>query len=299
MTKRIIVALCFVAALVLALPITVSADVIPEPSNSFYTRNSSNCVPLQRSFYANGADGCVSLRAEPGSASEVAVFENGSELFIMFTYNKRGVIWGVTEVFETRQSGWIPMDDLLLVYDYISFEEDYHDELYVFSGTYEVLAAITDLIFWTWPGSGEIDRILEARWRNSPEHEIAFLEGEKPAYKDAEGREWVFIPYLFGRTNAWICLDDPLNMDIPAFHPAPEPVFRQSGDVQRDLSGGLSGEAHPVQPQWQPGKEHLEQPGGLALPLMAIILVVALAVATAVLIWLFWKKTNSADSRGE
>ena len=269
MYKRCITILVLLAVLMTTLPLSARADMLAEPDNDFYRRNYDKCVALQRSFYANGRSGSVSLKARPGSGGEVLNFENGTVLFIMFTYNNNGTIWGVTEIWEPRKSGWLPMDDLLLKYDYISFEEDYRDEFYSYSGAYDALQEIPDLIFYTWPGSGEISRILEAQWRNSSEHEKNFLEGNKTAYKDSEGREWVFIPYLFGRINGWICLSDPLNKDIPAFNAEPQPEL------------------------WQPGEEHLEPQGGLSLPTIVIILVAALVIITAVLIRVFWKKKRT------
>ena len=263
---KLSIAALLAAVFALALPLAAGADLIPEPDNDFYRRHFSGCTPLQRSFYANGRSGSVSLRAEPGAKNEGMVFENGTELFIMYTYNNGGEIWGVTEIWETGENGWLPMVDLLLVYDHISFAEDHLDEFYTYSGVYEALKTIPDLIFWTWPGSGEIDSILESKWRSNSEHEAIFLAGDKPAYKGADGLEWVFIPYLFGRRDAWICLGDPMNMDIPASNPAPEPEL------------------------WQPGEAHLEPAGGLPLPMLAIILVVCVAAATAVLIRVFWKK---------
>ena len=256
------------AVLMATLSITARADIIPEPDNDFYRRNYSVCVPLQRSFYVNGRDGSVALRTEPGSRSEIAEFENGTILFIMFTYNRNGAIWGVTEIWETRQNGWLPMDDLLLVYDYISFAEEHEGEFYTFSNALNALETIPDLIFWTWPGSGVIDSVLESKWRTESEHESIFLAGDKDAYKDEDGREWVFIPYLYGRRNAWICLSDPLNMNIPAFNPAPLPEY------------------------WQPGYEYSTPQGGITLPAIVLILVAVVVVATVILIRVFWKKSR-------
>ena len=271
MKKGYIAAMLLIIIFASAFPPAAVADVITAPDNDFYNRNYADCVALQRSFYANGRNGSVSLKDKPGSKNKVVEFENGAILFIMFTYNLNGEIWGVTEIWETRKSGWVPMDDLLLVYDYISFDEDHQDELYTYSDVYDALQEIPDLIFWTWPGSGEIHHVLESSWRRgNTEHESIFLAGDKPAYKDKDGHEWVFVQYLFGRINAWICLGDPLNYDIPAFNPAPEPAL------------------------WQPGDEQHEPPGGLSLPLMIIILVAFLAIGTVILIMVFWKKPKTA-----
>jgi hypothetical protein len=86
------------------------------------------------------------------------------------------------------------------------------------------------------------------------------------AYEDAQGREWGFVPYLYGSRNIWVCLDEPLNSDIPAFTPTPAPG------------------------PWVPDTEHedIKKPGNKML-LLVIILVVALTIGTAGLMRVLWK----------
>lgn len=273
MIKR---SLSFFLLVIIALmfPIAASADVIIAPEyNSFYSSNYDKCVYLGRDFYANGSNGFIALKNRPGAWRGSCNIENGAILHISFAYNLNGRLWGITEIYEQEKNrsefrnGWIPMDDLILAYDYISFEEDHQNEIYLRSDVYELLPERSDIVFWTWPGSGEIKHILEGKWRSNSEHEQIFLSDEKPAYRDAEGREWVFINYLFGRVSAWILLEDPENRDVPMFNPAPEPE------------------------PWRPGSEYLEQHGGTSqLTVLLIIVVALLVLVTAVLIRIFWKR---------
>jgi len=263
--------------LVLTFPVAALADSIAVPeSNSFFMRNMENCVYMGRYFYANGEGGYVSLRSEPGSQFRGYRVENGSVLYIIYTFNSRGEIWGITEIYEEGkqrsqwQNGWVLMSELLLQYDHISFAEDYGDEFYIYSGDFASLYPKTDIVFWEWPGSGVIESILESQWRSNEEHETIFLTPEKSAYRDADGREWVYIPYLFGQRAAWICLDEPASRDIPVFFPAPQPEL------------------------WQPGPSQLvEYEARLNFPALIVAMVAAIVVITIVLISLFRRRKRS------
>lgn len=264
MIKRWFLAVC----LILVFPFAAYADLLVEPQNDFYTRHSSDCTHLGRSFYANGEQGFLSLKKEPGSKSETAAILNGEIIHIMFTYNHKGDIWGVTEIYTPDESydkwpnGWVPMSELLLVYDYISFAEEHQDEFYTYTGNYNMLYETEDIVFWTWPGSGEKAWVLENEWRNS-ETDSSFLQASH-AYKDADGREWGFFGYVYGNRNSWVCLSDPGNADIPAFNPAPQPELWQTDNINISANG-------------------------LSTPVLIVILVAVLVACTMMLIRVFWK----------
>ena len=150
--------------LLTTLSAVVHADVIVEPNNSFYERNRDESVYLNRDFYANSVEGYVSIKKEPGSNSEISAIENGTIVNIKFTLNYKGEEWGITELsvpdkdYSEWPSGWIPMEQLLVVYDYISFAEDHGSEFYDYTGSGEVLVNSEGVVFWSWPGSGRICR---------------------------------------------------------------------------------------------------------------------------------------------
>lgn len=266
MIKRCFAFLLLAAFILLAVPLTAYADVLVEPNNDFYARHRDECTSLNRSFYANGEGGSVSLKKQPGSKAEVAAVENGEVLYIMFTYNHKGELWGVVELYTPDKpynqwpTGWIPMNQLLLVYDYISFAEEHGADFYPYTGSYDALNTAKEIVFWAWPGSGNAQGSLEA---------VADENFQvSHAYKDAQGREWGFVGYWYGRRNAWVCLSDPANRDIPAFNPAPTPVL------------------------WHAGAANAQK-GGLSVPIFSIILVAALVVGTAILIRVLWKPRKS------
>jgi hypothetical protein len=265
-SKFLLLAICFF----LMLPLAARADVLFEPNNDFYTRHRNECVVLGRQFYANGEIGYVSLSAEPGSKDEGDIIENGEILDIMFTYNHNGETWGVTEIYSPDKSydewsnGWIPMDQLLLVYDFISFDEEHQNEYYHYDGTFKETDEATEIVFWTWPGSGvERSAYMDEAW-------IADISGaidRYKIYKDEEGREWGFISYLYAIRNVWVCISDPSNHDIPAFNQEPPPEL------------------------WKPGE--METSKGVPMPVILIILVTVLVVGTAILIKIFWKPNRN------
>jgi hypothetical protein len=231
------------------------ADVIWEPDNRFYEQNRDDAILISRFFYANGDKGYVSLKSQPGSGSEVARYNNGELLYIQFACDYKGKIWGVDYT-----PGWVPMDQLLLRYDYISFEEEYGDEFYSYEGNYDMLEKTDVIVFWNWPGSGSIIDVRDLSVSYSSD-ERTWLQPSN-AYRDSEGREWGFITYFYGTRNFWICMSDLSNTEIPAFNPAPEPVLWQPADMggaQRDIP----------------------------LPVLVIILVAALAATTIITIRAF------------
>jgi hypothetical protein len=161
------------------------------------------------------------------------------------------------------RTGWARMSDLAVVYDFVSFAEEHKDEFYNHKdsqgdGTDIIISEdireipdadaskitdadaskITDVfpditpgesyeasnvIFWKWPGSGEIVKThyIWIKMENDS-RERKWLTPEY-SYMDGGGREWGFIRNFYNTRNTWICLSDPSNKDIPAFNPPPGP----------------------------------------------------------------------------
>jgi len=258
-------------------PAVVFANVIMPPVNDFFIRHRDELVPVERFFYVNYEGDYVSLKDAPGSERVSDVLENNRAYFIRSTYNHEGESWGYMQL-SNRQFGppfgWIPMNQLLLRYDAISFDEERGDEFYPFSGSYEALKTAQEIVLWPWPGSGdgEINRRIRVHNEALIIFNDAISEGFKiyHAYTDYQGREWVFTN-IRGRRRSndrqmWVCLSDPTNLDIPAFNP-PRPVPWPSVKALPDISQS-----------------------GPSLPLLTLILVAVLASSTAVLIRVFWRQ---------
>jgi len=239
------------------------ADALVEPDNDFYNRNRRYIVQLERSFYVNAASGSAAIKKAPGARSEIALIENGETIFVEYSCLYSGEYWGLTTVYQESKhgrayDGWIRMDDLLVLYDYVAFAEDNYDEFYAYEGDFEELKRTEAALVWPWPGA------------EAPLWKVEELDTEyfrvSVAYTDETGREWGFVTYLFGSRNIWICLSDPLNPDIPALNPAQPPA------------------------EWSSDTEHINiEDDKNDIPVLIIVLVAAVVIGTFVLIKVFWK----------
>ena len=251
--KKIVLAL-LILIFVLTPASVAYADVLIEPENRFYEKHRDNIVYLSRGFSANGPDGFAHVRKQPGARNEVTKIKNGEEVYIEYSCLYDGDFWGFT----LQNSGWIRMDELLVLYDFLTFEEEHSSEFYAYDGDYAEIEETRSAIAWSWPGSGD------ALW--TFEDTDAEYFNAAYAWKDEQGREWGFVGYLYGLRNIWFCLSDPVNGEIPAFNPASAP------------SAWAAAKAH---------KEIVKSDDSMLW--IIIILVAVLIIVTAVLIRVFWK----------
>ena len=158
---------------------------------------------MNRSFTASGPNGDVTLYESPESAKEEAVIANGEALYVSVTYTDAdGITWGCCEQWDNDILGWAPMDYLTVIYDGISFDEEYG---HLFEETDAELSEEyrgKTIYFWKYPGS---DAYVD--------FEI-WDDGSMPAwndvYTDGDGRTWGKCPYHYGVRGYWIYLDDPM-----------------------------------------------------------------------------------------
>ena len=261
----------FIAALLCALCATlllplaaVHADLLVEPQNGFYEKHRKQCQRLGRDFYANGEGGSIALKNEPGATKDITSAVNGRTMYVGFTYKYKGVEWGIADLYPETYgvygktiTGWVPMEQLAVVYDYISFSEDHAGEFHDYTGDYSAFKDVSKIIAWAWPGSGITNGTVYVENFNA--------DGRfEKAYTDPKGREWGYIGYLRGQRNLWICADAPEAEDIEAFNPAPAP--------------GLYAPSEPA------------KPSGAAPSLLGIIVMIVLTLVsgTAILIYKLW-----------
>jgi len=264
---------CLVVWVFLASPLAVHADVLIDPNNHFYEKNQGAIIYLDRSFVANGENGSVAVKKAPDAVGSVRKLKNGEVVHMQFSCLYDGAFWGFTY----EPSGWIKLDQMLVLYDYVAFAEDHLQEFYPYTGDYAKIKETRSAMVWPWPGADHSLYTFEDLDAGSLER-----FGGLSAYKDAGGREWGFIGYLYGRQNAWICLSDPLNKDLPALNPAPEPDIWVSETPHVDLKQTAGADGFPVL-------------------VVVIALVVALVAGTAVLIKVFWKpdQTNPEEKAND
>jgi hypothetical protein len=240
------------------------ADAIAEIRNDFLIQHKNECVYLGRSFVASGAGGFVVVKEYPGSNKVEFNIENGEVIYMNNSCLYKGEFWG----FSKRYSGWVKIDgQLLVLYDYVAFEEGHLEDFYEYEGDYTEIEEAGAVEAWPWPGA---DSPL---WTIDDLNISSFQV--QHAYKDDHGREWGFVPYLYGSPNIWICLSDPLNKDIPAFDPAPQPIPWVSDTAHIDI--GESENASPT---------------------LIIVLVLVLVIGTVFLIKTFWKPKRKTGGTG-
>lgn len=219
--------LCLMAAFVCFLFCTLSvrADVIWEPEDSFYEKHASQCSYVNRRFAADGPDGVVIFYESPESAKVVDTWENGDQAFITYTYEDgNGILWGIGEK-GSGQTGWVPMAYMKVIYDHISFQEDYDSEIVEQSGVLEEKYRGEDILIWEYPCAKE--PVTEPV--NMPE-----LPEYSSVYTDEKGCRWGYVGYYYGLRNFWICIDQP-TADYEQLYPDGGPqIVAQAEDVETE-----------------------------------------------------------------
>ena len=142
--------------------------------------------------------------------------------------------------------GFVNSPDFVLKYDYLSFEEEYADEIHPYDGQfagYDGDAA--EIAFYEYPGAPEPKALWEAaeildQLTSTEDSYIA------STFTDEDGRTWGYVAYLFGTRNLWFCLDEPDGRDFPVrqvgtpeLTAAQEPTLPARGYVPYILSGLL------------------------------------------------------------
>ena len=213
--KRYAFSKVFAALMICVLTITwgfVNAygDVIWEPRDSFYEKVREDCDYVNRTYFANGEKGYVTVYKSPESSRAVTDVENGGDIHIQFTYkDKSGRDWGVTEFSNgSRYSGWVLMDELIARYDHISFCDDHESEFTDYDGSFDPEDYGDKITVWKYPGSGVITGTLYKDDLNEYKPEFSFM------YTDDDGRKWAYIGYYMGR-RGWVCLTDPESESLP------------------------------------------------------------------------------------
>jgi len=219
------------AALLLlcALAVPALADIAYEPDDSFFRHH--NCDYEHRRWFTSGAEGYVVVYKSPVGAS-AGVLPNGLGFWVNYTYDGE---WGQIDYDADDPadadrhncvSGWVKLADMVVDYDYRSFEADHASE---FTESEERLEAErgSAVFCYKYPGSGIVSDKLKADWAESDAPWFSSI------FTDSAGRRWGYVGYYCGHRNLWICLDDPGNPELPAdenFHEVPT-VAAAAGDV--------------------------------------------------------------------
>lgn len=210
----------------------VYGDVIWEPRDSFYERERENCVYINRTYFANGEKGYVTVYKSPVSNRVVTDLENGTDIHILFTYkDKSGKEWGVTKFYEgPEESGWVLMDELIARYDHISFYEDHEKEFEDYDGSFNPENCGDEIIVWKYPGSDVTIGTLKKEDLMEYPLDFSYM------YKDDGERQWAYFGYYMGRRNGWVCLTYPENENLPTMEVVYEGLIPAS-KPERSVAG--------------------------------------------------------------
>jgi len=251
MKKRLISLLL----LCLLLPAAAFADVIWEPNDDFYWKNSEDCVHVNRQYIGNGKEGYVSFYSDPLKKSLLEAYPNGFRLTVHFSLSHGGREFGLVEFQEDElgipvnaygdsKTAWIDMAELSLVYDSKAFREEYAESIENREGT---LLTGEKLCIYAYPGS-VLSFTLEGADRSI---------GYSQCFVDEDGLEWAYIGYYQGIRDSWFCLSDPENGALPL--------------RQRE-------EKALIPPQTVPDEVFAEQVGSFLFPALLVFSVVALSL---------------------
>ena len=242
MWKKSAAALVFAAVLIQGT--TVQADVIWEPDDEFYQEErwemgeKDEFELHNRSYFANGKSGYIYVADNPEEETVTDALENGSVLFVSFTYeNSHGEEWGVIQYRigengevtpdyggvpedDSVRTGWVLMDELSLVYDSEEFKKDHQEEIK--ENTEEIHLSPDgeqEVQFWSYPGSGDII--------GSSSYEIDKMTFSE-IYEAPDGERWGYVGYHYGMNDFWVCISKPYAVDLPVTAPDPEEIIAPS-----------------------------------------------------------------------
>lgn len=225
--KKILIA---AAALILctAIPAAVSADVIIEPSDSFYNSHSgeieTNSGRNSRRFELAAE---TKVYSDPNGKA-VGKLSAGISPYIAYYYtDKSGVKWGgYFDYSGDDELLWITVDGLDYVYDNYSFEEEHKNQ--ITDGRADEYASYrTDktIYLWAYPGSTE-----SIPMETHPDDFVTYVS---KIYTDTTGGKWGYISYIWGESG-WIYLDDPTDSapfgeDVSAGAMMTESIYEETG----------------------------------------------------------------------
>lgn len=279
----------------MACSFSAGADVLVEPMDTFYEDHAAECTHVGRAFTANGPDGKVYLYKSPELPEVVATWENGFKASIMFTYeDSRGTLWGVYDDYRGTV-GWMPMEYMELIYDSISFQKEFSEEIVEQSGELHAEDLEGTILFWKYPGSEECEAL-------SVDDTEDYLPEYNGVYVDGNGKRWGHIGYYFGRRDTWICIDAP-GAEFEQLYPDGAPQIGEQAEENADAET-----AEPVGQEKESAEttESKQESAGRIVPkpdygVMALAagLVLLVAVATAVLLVVLRKKRGSGQAGDE
>ncbi len=200
--------------LFLGLSVSALADVIYEPEEEFFRKHEDECYYENRDYIVAGADGYAVLQNTPEGGGYVNV-PNGEVYRVTWIWDGGDEgLWGLVsyydEPYQLWQDRWLPLADAEVKYDAISFAQEHGSEfLTPENGETLDLSRYGSMQLWPYPGAeapfASFGWTGEDAWLSEAPDDLTFYT----LYKDAAGRTWGNLGYLYGYRNFWVCLTDP------------------------------------------------------------------------------------------
>lgn len=224
--KKIFLFVSTVILLVALLCPAVYADVIVEPyGNTFFEAHSEECTLVDRNYTVNET---VSVFASPKDTKQLGRIAAGSIININNVYTAPdGTEWGISIMDGYRDGVWMKMSALTVVYDFISFEEEYGHTFTEYDASKHVIPEGA-IFVWTYPNSGVVAYYKSEVDSDSFSDAVKFID---KVYTDEAGISWGFVPYYYGVRNTWIAFADVTEMlGTAVFNSRPETIGKNQLD---------------------------------------------------------------------
>lgn len=205
--KKILCGALSAAVIVLLAP-CAAADVIDEPyANEFYRENMEKCKYIYQRKYTVLKDS--DILKSPMENDIIMTVKAGDVIVIDWLYTDDiGNEWGSYCYNNTELSyGWVPMENVELIYDRYSFDEDHSEQYAKYDGEFDDYKPEKQVVLWTYPNSGEISSICAAEyWFTDPGYFLTVHENADNTWTDENGDKWIYFGYGLW---AWVYLPDP------------------------------------------------------------------------------------------
>lgn len=296
MNKIFKILAALIAALMLtALAMPALADVLIEPEDDFYAKHEADCSHDDGSYYTPKSQDGIKVYDEPGG-KETGSYPYGDRLYSSWYYtDKDGNSWRYCAKYDgsVDYMFWFREDETLRVYDFGDFNSEHQSEFFDDAEEYRDISKVA---FYEYP-NGPFKYTEEF----GGEEGIHFGE----CWKDENGKTWGFLGYLYGRRNAWICLDDPANEgltagDVPLIDPATgEKVGSYDPSVTpapKHADDERKGEREDFDPDSKPvSADTLKYPENKNRVWLIVGIVAAAAAACAAVLAIVFKKKKTVE----
>ncbi len=236
------VLICFLSIFILltvSVPASVKADVLWEPRNNFFEENGVEYFVENRTYVVNSTNGFINVYNSPDSSITNEYLVNGETFQVYYKGTYKDKVWGMN-----TSEKYILLDSVYPEYDNICFQIDYNDQLTSLSEPKE-FEVKKDYVLWDYPGAKYSDIKVSFNDPYKIDYSITF--------EDEEGLNWIYVGYMMGYRNFWICIDDPTNTELkirdvntPTLYPVVEPTREQirnaaAEDVGKNVIGSQKG----------------------------------------------------------